>query len=264
MGGALLKGWLAQGIAPNHLFLQEPTVTPDIADLAAKGIVVGNPPTLSAPPTVILLAVKPQIIDDVLVSAASLAGPDTVLLSIAAGRTISSLAKHFPLETAIVRAMPNTPAAIGRGVTALCANAAVKPEQTKLCEALLKAAGETVWLEDESQMDAVTAVSGSGPAYVFLLTECLAEAGKALGLPPELADQLARATVSGAGELMRLSDETPADLRQAVTSPQGTTAAALDVLMAAGKNASAHGGALGTLMRRTVEAAAQRSRELAN
>ena len=214
MGGALFKGWLAQGIAPNHLFLQEPSVTSDIANLAAKGgIVVGNPPALPAPPTVMLLAVKPQIMDDVLASAASLAGPDTVVLSIAAGRTISSLAKHFPPKMAIVRAMPNTPAAIGRGITALCANAAVKPEQAEICEALLKAAGETVWLEDESQMDAVTAVSGSGPAYVFLLAECLAEAGKAVGLPPELAEQLARATVSGAGELIRLSDETPADLR---------------------------------------------------
>ncbi|MEJ2118488.1 MAG: pyrroline-5-carboxylate reductase, partial [Alphaproteobacteria bacterium] len=214
---------------------------------------VGNPPALSAPPAVMLLAVKPQIMDDVLPTVAPLAGPETVVLSIAAGRTIDSLSKHFSPEAAIVRAMPNTPAAIGRGMTVLCANpAATQPHS-----------GEVAWVDDESQMDAVTAVSGSGPAYVFLLAECLAEAGKAAGLPADIASRLARVTVAGAGELLHQSTEDAAELRRAVTSPGGTTAAALAVLMGEGDAASAATGPLGDLIRRTAEAAAKRSRELA-
>lgn len=261
MGSALLKGWLTQGIAPSRLFVQEPSLAPDIANMIAEaGVAVGDPPVLNEPPAVILIAVKPQAMDAVLPKVAALAGPETVILSIAAGRTIASITKHFTSETPIVRAMPNTPAAIGRGVSVLCANEAVTQPQAEICEELLKAAGETVWLDDENLMDAVTAVSGSGPAYVFLLAECLAEAGKAAGLPADLADQLARITVSGAGELMHLSSDTSADLRRAVTSPQGTTAAALDVLMGKGE---AHEGPFGTLLHRAVDAAARRSRELA-
>jgi pyrroline-5-carboxylate reductase len=264
MGSALLKGWLAQGIAPSRLFVQEPSLASDVAKVITEaGIAAGDPPALNEPPAVMLIAVKPQIMDSVLTNVAALAGPETVILSIAAGRTIASIAKHFAPETPIVRAMPNTPAAIGRGISVLCANEAVTQPQAEVCEELLKAAGETVWIGDEAQMDAVTAVSGSGPAYVFLLAECLAEAGKTAGLPPELAEQLARATVSGAGELMHLSSDPPSDLRRAVTSPQGTTAAALDVLMGEGDVASSREGALGELLHRAVEAAARRSRELA-
>ncbi len=262
MGGALLKGWLAQGVAPGRIFVQEPSAPPDVAEvIAGAGIATGLPPALPAAPAVILLAVKPQVMDDVLPGVAALAGPDTVVLSIMAGRTIAGIAQHFPDGTAIVRAMPNTPAAIGRGISALCANSAVTQPQTEACEQLLTAGGDTVWVDDEALMDAVTAVSGSGPAYVFLLAECLAEAAGAAGLPAPLAERLARVTVAGAGELLHRSDLDPATLRRNVTSPGGTTAAALGVLM--GEETSGQTGPLADLMRRAVEAAAKRSRELA-
>ena len=264
MGGALLRGWLAQGIEASRIFVQEPSIAPEMAEfLQDAGVAVGNPPALPSAPAVMLLAVKPQIMDDVLPTIAPLAGPETVVLSIAAGRTIASIAKHFVPEAAIVRAMPNTPAAIGRGMTVLCANQATTQPHHQLCEELLHASGEVAWVDDEALMDAVTAVSGSGPAYVFLLAECLAEAGKAAGLPPEMAARLARETVAGAGELLHQSTEDAAELRRAVTSPGGTTAAALAVLMGEGDTASAATGPLGDLIRRTAEAAAKRSRELA-
>ncbi len=258
MGGALLKGWLAQGVEPSRIYVEDPALAPDMNDLIAhSGISVGAPPV---PPAVMVLALKPQVMDRVLASIAPLAGPETVMLSIAAGRTIASLAAHFSEGAAIVRAMPNTPAAIGRGISALYANASVRPEQAKLCEGLLSAVGETVWLDGEPLMDAVTAVSGSGPAYVFLLAECLAEAGQTAGLPRELAAKLARATVSGAGELLHRSDLDPAELRRNVTSPGGTTAAALRVLMG---EEGAGQTPLGELLRQAVEAATRRGRELA-
>ncbi len=262
MGGALLKGWLARGIAPSRIFVQEPSPPPDSAALiSSSGIVAGTPPAMPSPPAVIVLAVKPQLMDDVLPQVAPLVGPDTVVLSIAAGRTIASLAGHLQKGAAIVRAMPNTPAAIGRGISALYANAAVRPEQARLCESLMAVAGETVWLDDEALMDAVTAVSGSGPAYVFLLAECLAEAGQAAGLPAELTAKLARATISGAGELLHQSKLGPAELRRNVTSPGGTTAAALRILM--GDESEGGRGPMRDLLREAVEAAARRSRELA-
>lgn len=262
MGGALLKGWLAQGIEPGRIFVQEPSPAAETAELLkGSGISIGAASDLTAPAAVVVLAVKPQIMDVVVPSVAPVAGPGTVVLSIAAGRTIESLAKHFQPGTAIVRAMPNTPAAIGRGISALYANAAVTSEQAKTCEALMAAAGETVWLDDEALMDAVTAVSGSGPAYVFLLAECLAQAGEAAGLSSELAAKLARATVSGAGELLHRSDLEPAELRRNVTSPGGTTAAALRVLM--GDDIPGDTGPLCGLLRAAVAAAARRSGELA-
>lgn len=260
MGGALLKGWLAGGHEPGRIFVQEPALPPDIAEIIARaGIAVGSPPPMDAPPRVILLAVKPQAMDAVLPAVAPLAGQETVVLSIAAGRSIDSMALHFQPGAAIVRAMPNTPAAIGRGITALCANAHATPDQRADCEALLSATGETVWVSEEGHIDAVTAVSGSGPAYVFLLAECLAEAGKAAGLDPALAARLARATVSGAGELLYRSPEEAADLRRNVTSPGGTTEAALRVLMGAGGTTAP----LEELMTRAVAAALRRARELA-
>ncbi|WP_088348533.1 MULTISPECIES: pyrroline-5-carboxylate reductase [Rhodomicrobium] len=259
MGGALLKGWLAQGIEPGRIFVEDPSPGAGIARIIAEaGLGTGVPPV---PPGVIVLAVKPQLMDQVLPGVAPMAGPDTVVLSIAAGRTIAAMAAHFTQGIAIVRAMPNTPAAIGRGISALYANDTVRPEQAQLCERLLAAAGETVWLDDEAQMDAVTAVSGSGPAYVFLLAECLAEAGVAAGLAPELAARLARATVSGAGELLHQSELDPAELRKNVTSPGGTTAAALAVLMGEPGAADAP---LRELLRKAVDAAARRSRDLAS
>jgi pyrroline-5-carboxylate reductase len=262
MGGALLKGWLAGGLPPRQIFVQEPSPPPDIAAaIAEAGIRTGSPPAMEAPPAVILLAVKPQMMDAVLPGVAPLAGPETVVLSIAAGTSIASIARHFAEPAAIVRAMPNTPAAIGRGITALCANAATNPEQRALCEALLKAGGETVWVGEEGLIDAVTAVSGSGPAYVFLLAECLAEAGRAAGLDADLAARLARVTVSGAGELLHQSPLGADELRRNVTSPGGTTEAALRILMGNGDPGASQ--PLQELMTRAVDAALRRARELA-
>ena len=262
MGGALLKGWLAQGIAPDRIFVQEPSLSGDVAALIRDaGIGTDTPPALPGAPAVMLLAVKPQVMDDVLPPLGSLAAPDTLVISIAAGTTVASIARHFASGAAIVRAMPNTPAAIGRGITALYANSFVAPEQRDACAALLGAVGEMVWIEGEAQMDAVTALSGSGPAYVFLLAECMAKAGEAAGLAPELAARLARATVAGAGELLHRSDLDPAELRRNVTSPGGTTAAALGVLMGEAQGSGATG-PLDELLRAAVEAAARRSREL--
>ena len=257
MGGALLAGWLERGLSPNQVFVRDPSPPPEVlALLDARGIAHGPAPELPAAPAVILLAVKPQLMDDVLPDVAPLAGPETAILSIAAGRTLQSLARHFSAESAILRAMPNTPAAIGRGITAVFANAHANATQKSHCQTLLEAAGEVLWVDDEALLDPVTAVSGSGPAYVFLLTECLAEAGVDAGLAPDLALALARATVAGAGELMRQSDLNPSQLRENVTSPHGTTAAALKVLMAED--------GLQSLMTHAIAAAAKRSVELSS
>jgi pyrroline-5-carboxylate reductase len=257
MGGALLAGWLRQGLDPALVYVQDPTPAPEVAGLmASHGIRVRHQAKLPAPPSVIVIAVKPQIIDEVLPAIGSSVGPSTVVLSIAAGRTLANLASHLPQGTAIVRAMPNTPAAIGQGMTVACASAEVTRDQALFCNMLLEAVGDVIWMDDESLIDAVTAVSGSGPAYVFLLAECLAEAGVAQGLDPELAARLARATIAGAGELLRRSDLSPAELRQNVTSPRGVTAAALEALM--GKDG------LNDLLKRAVAAAAKRSRELSS
>lgn len=263
MGGALLQGWLAHGVDAGRIAVQEPSPSPEVAELLrSAGITEGSQPALSEPPAVIVLGLKPQVMDAVLPSVAPLSGQDTAVLSIAAGRSIASIARHFPAGTAIVRAMPNTPAAIGRGITALCANAEASAAQRALCEDLLKSSGETVWVDDEALIDAVTAVSGSGPAYVFLLAECLAEAGRAAGLDAALAAKLARATVSGAGELMHRSPLSPAELRQNVTSPAGTTEAALRILMGAVESSAP--GPMQDLLTRAVAAAHRRARELAS
>lgn len=257
MGGALLKGWIARGLDAKLVSVQDPMPPPPMqALLAGYGITChATPPKLAAVPQVMLLAVKPQIMDQVVPAVAGLAGTGTVVLSVAAGRTIASLARHFPAGTAIVRSIPNTPASVGRGITVAIANGAVTPAQHTLCHELLGAVGEVAWVTEEPLIDAATAVSGSGPAYVFLLAECLAEAGRAAGLPVALATQLARATVAGAGELLHQSELPAATLRQNVTSPKGTTAAALDVLMAPK--------GLQALMTKAVAAAKQRARELA-
>ena len=257
MGGALLTGWLERGLDPSTVFIQDPRPAPEIAELAAaNGIIAGEAPELPAAPAVVLLAVKPQIMESVLPGLKAGAGERTVFLSIAAGRTLEGMGRHLGEGAAIVRAMPNTPAAIGRGITAACPNANVSESQRGDCTQLLSAVGEVVWLDEEGLLDAVTAVSGSGPAYVFLLAECLAEAGVGAGLDEALAMQLARATVSGAGELLRRSDLDPATLRENVTSPGGTTAAALDVLMGEG--------GFRELLAEAVEKAAARSKALSS
>jgi pyrroline-5-carboxylate reductase len=257
MGYALLAGWLEGGLDPRRIVVQEPTPQPRIKqDLDARGIQVqAEVVSLSEPPAVLLLAVKPQVMDQVLPSLARLVGGKTLVVSIAAGRRIEGLAAHLPQGTAVVRAMPNTPASVARGITVAVGNAHVTPAQRETCDHLLRAVGEVAWVDDEALIDAVTAVSGSGPAYVFHLAECLAQAGVAAGLTPELAQQLARWTVAGAGELLHRSDLDAATLRRNVTSPGGTTAAALEVLMA--------DDGLPDLMHKAVAAATQRSRELA-
>ncbi len=256
MGGAMLTGLLDRGLAPSQIIVQDPAPPPENAELISRhGIEMRQPGApLPEPPAVILVAVKPQIMDQVFPELATQAGPETLVLSIAAGKTIASFEAHLPAGSAVVRSIPNTPAAIGRGITVCCANAHVSPSQREMCQSLLSAIGEVGWVEDEALIDAATAVSGSGPAYVFLLAECLAEAGRAVGLDADLAKRLANATVSGAGELLRQSGLEPSVLRQNVTSPGGTTAAALKVLMAED--------GLQPLLTSAVEAAARRSREL--
>jgi pyrroline-5-carboxylate reductase len=257
MGGALLERLLACGLDARDVLVQDPNPTQQMADLLVETGIDFVPvfDALSTPPAVILLAVKPQLVEAVLPQLATLADANTLFLSIAAGRGIAGLEKYLPEGAAVVRAMPNTPAQIGRGITVAIANANVSPEQRALAEKLLTAAGEVVWVDDEALLDPATAVSGSGPAYVFLLAECLAEAGREAGLPARLAEQLARATVAGAGDLLRASDTPAARLRENVTSPGGTTAAALEIL----------GGpdGLQKLMTAAVDAATKRGRDLA-
>jgi pyrroline-5-carboxylate reductase len=255
MGGAMAQGWLDAGLNGASLTIVEPNPSPGIASLAASRGVALNP-HIAAPPEMLVLAVKPQSLDQVAPEIAALAAERTLLLSIIAGKTIANLMARLPQARAVVRAMPNTPAAIGRGVTAAFANADVNEEQRGWCERLLGAVGSFSWLKDESAIDAVTAISGSGPAYVFALTEALAVAAERLGLPAELAMRLARGTVEGAAELMAHESATsPATLRQNVTSPGGTTAAALAVLKGAG--------ALDDLMIRATAAARARAAEMA-
>jgi len=257
MGAALLSGWIARGLQPSDVIVQEPNLAGDAAELQRKhGFgVVSNLEGLSSPPSVIVVAVKPQAMDAVFPDLAKRAGPVTVVMSIAAGKSIASFERYLPSGTAVVRAMPNTPAAIGRGITGAVGNAHVTEAQKELCKSLLSAAGDVVWLNDEALIDAVTAVSGSGPAYVFLLAEVLARAGEAAGLDAKTSMQLASATVSGAGELLHRSENDPATLRQNVTSPGGTTAAALSVLMR-------EKGGLQDLLTEAVLAAKKRGREL--
>ncbi len=259
MGGALLAGWLDKGaVEAAAVTVVEPEPATAEALRTTRGVrVVDAPEAATEAPVLVLFAVKPQVIGAVLPAYAPLAASfrPPVFLSIAAGTTLEALSAGLGPEAAIVRAMPNTPAAVGRGITVACPNARVGADMTDLCSRLLAAVGEVAWIDDEALMDAVTAVSGSGPAYVFLLIECLAAAGAAGGLDAALADRLARATVTGSGALAALSDEPAATLRRNVTSPGGTTAAALDVLMAEN--------GLAPLITAAVRAATRRSRELA-
>jgi pyrroline-5-carboxylate reductase len=255
MGSAMLDGWLALGLAPSRVAVIEPQPSAEISALAARGLKLNPGPRAVSDPAVILIAVKPQSAAEVVPAMAPLVGPSTVVVSIMAGTRLASLERGLPAGSAVVRTMPNTPAAIGRGITVAVANARVSPAQRDLAHRLLAAIGTVEWVEDEGLLDAVTAVSGSGPAYVFLLAEALAQAGAAAGLPADLAARLARATVTGSGELLHRSSLDPATLRRNVTSPGGTTEAALAVLM--GKDG------LAPVMRQAVDAATRRSRELA-
>lgn len=253
MGGAMLAGWLDAGLDPRRTTIVDPVPARPIVDLCAERGIALNP-TAPEPGAVLVLGIKPQGLDTAAPGLDRLIGRDTLLVSILAGKTVADLRGRLPRARAIVRAMPNLPASIGRGATGACASPEVTPAQRAVAEALLAANGAVAWLADEAQIDAVTAVSGSGPAYVFLLAETLAEAGIAAGLEPEVARSLARATVAGAGALLDASPAEAAELRRNVTSPGGTTAAALEVLM--------RPDGLGALMREAVAAARRRAGEL--
>jgi pyrroline-5-carboxylate reductase len=257
MGGAMLEGWLKAGADSKKIVAIDPSPPAEVKSLIAAHGIRYNPPIGGiSDAEVVLIAVKPQIMEEVLPGVAGLKETKPLILSIAAGKTIASIEKHFGGDAAVIRSIPNTPAAIGRGITAMAANPNVTPSQTALAQALLSSLGEVVAVEDESLIDAATAVSGSGPAYVFYLAECLASAGEKAGLPAEIATKLARATVSGAGELMRVTGTPASTLRENVTSPKGTTYAALQVLMGPG--------GLEPLMVKAITAATKRSRELAS
>jgi pyrroline-5-carboxylate reductase len=253
MGGAMLTGWLAGGLEASRVIVIEPQPSPEIAALAARGIRLNPSASDIGAVETLVVAVKPQSFREAGIALKSFTGSATLVVSIMAGATIASIAAAC--GGAVVRAMPNTPAAIGRGITVAVAAKDVSAAQRSVADALLRATGAVEWVDDETLMDAVTAVSGSGPAYVFLLAEELARAGVEAGLPEELATRLARETVAGSGELLRRSEASSATLRQNVTSPGGTTAAALDVLMGPD--------GLQPLMIRAIAAATKRSKDLA-
>ncbi|MCJ2036298.1 pyrroline-5-carboxylate reductase [Methylobacterium sp. J-068] len=254
MGGALLSGWLAGGLDPKRTTIIDPQASPEIRALCAERGLTLNP---AAPPVAeaLVLAMKPQGLEGAAAGLAPLIGPRTLVVSILAGKTIANLRDRLPGAHAIVRAMPNLPASIGRGATGAVASPDVTPAQRAQGHALLASVGLVEWLDEEGLIDALTAVSGSGPAYVFLLAEVMAQAGVAAGLPPEMAARLARGTVSGAAALLDADPREAGALRQDVTSPGGTTAEALAVLM--------RSGGLPDLMREAVEAAKRRAGELA-
>lgn len=252
MGGAMLTGWLARGLDPKRVAVIEPHPSAEIGALTTKGVRINPSPDEIGNAATLVMALKPQMFREAGPSLKPFVGSSTLLVSIMAGTTISALQEVC--GGSVVRAMPNTPAAIGRGITVAVAANNVSAAQRAVADALLRATGSVEWVDDEGLMDAVTAVSGSGPAYIFLLAEELARAGVEAGLPQELATKLARETVAGSGELLHRSEDSSATLRKNVTSPGGTTAAALGVLMG--------DGGFQSLLKRAVDAATKRSKEL--
>jgi len=253
MGGALLTGWLKAGLAADRIAAVEPQPSAEITALASRGLRLNPAASAIGEVAALVIAVKPQMFAAAAPALKPFVAAGTLVVSIMAGTTIARIAASC--GGAVVRAMPNTPAAIGRGITVAVPAANVSAAQRTIADALLRATGAVEWVEDEALLDPVTAVSGSGPAYVFLLVEELARAGVAAGLPARLAEKLARETVAGSGALLEQSDSDAATLRQNVTSPGGTTAAALEILM--GKTG------LADLLMRAVDAATRRSKELA-
>lgn len=259
MGGAMLEGWLASGLPEGSVHVIDPGLNEtQQSELRARGVVVHATPDAVPTPLLLMLAIKPQMMSAVLPSLAGLSkrsdAADMLVLSVAAGTTVATISAAFGSQTLIIRAMPNTPALVGRGVTALYPASALLEEQKTFVAALLAAIGIVVWVDDEAAIDAVTAVSGSGPAYVFHMVEAMAAAAEKQGLPADVAMTLARETVAGSGELLHQSKDTAETLRKNVTSPNGTTAAGLEVLMAAG--------GLPDVMEKTVRAAHDRAIEL--
>ncbi|GAB5389366.1 MAG: pyrroline-5-carboxylate reductase [Alphaproteobacteria bacterium] len=258
MGSAMLAGWLDSGTV-SHAVVVDPSEANSAAFRDWSNVTILSDASELPEgwdPEVVVFAVKPQLMDQVVPAYAHLADSDTFFLSIAAGRKVAWFQEHLGEDALIVRAMPNTPAAVRAGISVCYTGAPLTPEQMELAEVLMGAVGDVSWVEREGLLDAVTAVSGSGPAYVFYMIEALARAGVAEGLPTELAQRLARQTVIGSGLLARQSGQAPEQLRENVTSPGGTTAAALDVLMNAEEG-------LQPVLNRTVSAAARRARELA-
>lgn len=255
MGSAMLKGWLRAGLNPNGVYVQDPNITPEMAEyLQHNHIAFGDAAPAIFNPEVIILAVKPQVMDAVLPHLKGFANQTSLFISVAAGKQINYYQNALGADANIIRLMPNTPAAISDGMSVLVANDNVSKKQKKLGLALARTVGLAEFIDDESLMDAVTALSGSGPAYVFHMAEAMTKAGIKAGLPEALAHTLALQTIKGAGNLMAQSNEHPSVLRQNVTSPNGTTAAGLEILM--GDNA------LENLMIKTVAAAKKRGEEL--
>jgi pyrroline-5-carboxylate reductase len=253
MGAALLEGGLRLGLNPRNVVVLEPAPLPHVTALVSRGVRLNPDAATLRDASVMVIALKPQAAAGALAALAPNLSAATLVISIMAGRTLRFLSAALPHAQAMVRAMPNTPAAIGRGIT-IAVPRRISAAQRALADRLLAATGAVEWIEDETLMDAVTAVSGSGPAYIFLLAEALAQAGTAVGLPADLAEKLARETVAGSGELLHRSSEHPATLRENVTSPGGTTAAALAVLMGPD--------GLPELLTKAIAAATARSREL--
>lgn len=254
MGGALLRGWMQSGLAPEQITVADPHPPSWLDEYVPQGLTLSSVP--ASAPSVVVLATKPQVMAKALSDLKCYGNGSTLFISIAAGTTIATFEKMLGDATAVVRAMPNTPASIGAGITALIGNKNVTPVQLNRAKALMAAVGQTVVLQDEQQIHAVTAVSGSGPAYVFALAEAMTKAGVSQGLPQELSQKLATVTIAGAGMLMTQTSECPRDLRAQVTSPEGTTAAGLEQLMAEN--------GLGPLLKKTIRAASHRSRELSS
>ncbi len=253
MGSAMLQGWLAEGVEARNVYVLDPHPSDWVQGVQADGLHLNS--DLPDSPAICLIAVKPQMMGDALPRLQALGGGKTVFLSVAAGTSIATFEAVLGTDSPIVRAMPNTPAAVGRGITAVIGNVNATEADLEMAETLLSAVGQTVRLENEAQIDAVTGVSGSGPAYVFHLIEALAAAGEAEGLPADMAMKLAKATVGGAGQLAEDAEESPTQLRVNVTSPGGTTAEALKVLM------DAESGFV-PLLKKAVKASADKGREL--
>ena len=251
MGGAMLEGWLARGLAASDVIVAEPAEA--LRPKTVKG--VASTGVVAETPEIVVLAVKPQSMDGVLPDLKRFADSGSVFLSIAAGKTLKYFAGHLGASAKVVRSMPNTPAAVRQGISVATPSQGVSAAEKKRCHDLLEAVGQVLWVEDEALMDPVTALSGSGPAYVFLLVEAMAAAGAKLGLTPDMAMQLARATVAGSGELLKQSAEPATQLRINVTSPGGTTAEALKVLMA--------DDGIQPVFDKALAAASRRSKELA-
>lgn len=257
MGTAMLQGWLDAGVAGDQVVIFDPAPPPETMAVIAQHSISHNPALDSVDSVeAILIAVKPQMVDEVLPAMKGLAKDGPLVVSVVAGKTIAAFRQHFGDTTPVIRTIPNTPAAVGRGITAMAASDGVSAKQSELATALLASLGEVVTVADEALIDACTAISGSGPAYIFYMTECMTAAAIKLGLPADIAEQLARATVAGAGELMRATGTPAGTLRENVTSPKGTTYAALQVLMADDDG-------MKQLMVRATAEAEKRSRELA-